>query len=368
MIVISTYSIVLTLFLLANVIYGIALLLKIFAVNEMEFTEATPKRFISILIPFRNEFSNLKKLIDSILSIDYPLEQFEVIFIDDLSDDNGAMEIQRLMSGEHVKFQVIRNSTEYPGKKSAIELGIIHAKGQFIATTDADCQIDSSWLSVIDNYFQLGYHFLIGFVDYRLDGSLLSMLQWVEVNAINTLNLGAKRPLFCNGANLAYRKSDFQSLGGYRDNRQIPSGDDTFLLDAFIHKFGTDKIAYLTTSSVKTEFEINTKAILNQKIRWASKWKMSGAKVLKIWAVGIFMYYLILLCTTPYLIIKAWDWVVMAFLMKLYVDYKMVQKSPTFKVFSVYKFIVCQFIYPLYVTFFSIASNFGKYNWKGRIQ
>ena len=45
---------------------------------------------ISIIISAKNETENIENLIDSIKSLDYPIELFEVIIVDDNSTDRTA--------------------------------------------------------------------------------------------------------------------------------------------------------------------------------------------------------------------------------------------------------------------------------------
>ena len=47
-----------------------------------------PKTSFSIIVPFRNEAENLPKLLHTLSFLDYPNELFEVILVDDESDDN----------------------------------------------------------------------------------------------------------------------------------------------------------------------------------------------------------------------------------------------------------------------------------------
>jgi glycosyltransferase involved in cell wall biosynthesis len=51
--------------------------------------KSTPTTGFSILIPIRNEAKNLPKLLDSIAQLNYPAELFELILIDDFSEDNS---------------------------------------------------------------------------------------------------------------------------------------------------------------------------------------------------------------------------------------------------------------------------------------
>ena len=47
--------------------------------------DAVPKTFFSIVVPFRNERENLPVLLDSIRKLQYPIDLFEIILVDDFS-------------------------------------------------------------------------------------------------------------------------------------------------------------------------------------------------------------------------------------------------------------------------------------------
>ena len=50
-----------------------------------------PKTSLSIIIPARNEASNIENCINSILENNYPTALFEIIVVDDHSEDETAM-------------------------------------------------------------------------------------------------------------------------------------------------------------------------------------------------------------------------------------------------------------------------------------
>src|ERR1700733_1631657 len=52
--------------------------------------EYIPSTFISIVVPARNEYNNIGGCIESLLSQKYPAELFEIIVVDDHSEDNTA--------------------------------------------------------------------------------------------------------------------------------------------------------------------------------------------------------------------------------------------------------------------------------------
>jgi cellulose synthase/poly-beta-1,6-N-acetylglucosamine synthase-like glycosyltransferase len=72
-----------------------------------------------------------------------------------------------------------------------------------------------------------------------------------------------------SGQNLAYRKSEFDRIGGFSPVLHQISGDDMYLIQSISkHKraiFNTSRTGFVTTAPVST-----LKMYLNQRIRWAS--------------------------------------------------------------------------------------------------
>ncbi|HEY4789172.1 MAG TPA: glycosyltransferase, partial [Bacteroidales bacterium] len=99
--------------------------------------------FTSIIVPVRDEEENIKLLLDDLTSQNYPLEQFEIILVDDHSSDN-SVQLAKEYPASNLKIQTL--PTDSNGKKAALRLGIQEAKGELIITTDADCRRGSGWL------------------------------------------------------------------------------------------------------------------------------------------------------------------------------------------------------------------------------
>ncbi len=57
------------------------------------------KTKFSVIVPFRNEAKNLPNLIKTIQLLQYPKELFEVIFVDDASEDSSEKTIRDLLKG-----------------------------------------------------------------------------------------------------------------------------------------------------------------------------------------------------------------------------------------------------------------------------
>ena len=80
-------TIVLYLIILSYCFAIIALIYGFTKVNTIEYTGLTPKTKFSIIVPFRNEAENLPILLESLSKLNYPMELFEVILVDDFSEE-----------------------------------------------------------------------------------------------------------------------------------------------------------------------------------------------------------------------------------------------------------------------------------------
>jgi glycosyltransferase involved in cell wall biosynthesis len=118
------------------------------------------KTFISVLIPARNEAENIGTCLESILVGNFPKTHYEIIVIDDYSEDETA-QIVLNYSKNHANIRLIKLSEHqnpeeinFSPKKKAIEIAIKQAKGTLIVTTDADCVVLPDWLSLIVGAFE----------------------------------------------------------------------------------------------------------------------------------------------------------------------------------------------------------------------
>ena len=92
---------VLLLFLYAALITQLAF--GISKINKQKTIEiSSPKTTFSIVVPFRNEAENLPLLLESLEKLKYPTELFEVILVDDESQDKFQV--------SSFKFQVVQKS------------------------------------------------------------------------------------------------------------------------------------------------------------------------------------------------------------------------------------------------------------------
>jgi GT2 family glycosyltransferase len=117
---------------------------------------------VSIIIPTHNRKEKIVTLINSIMKSAYPLNEIEVIVIDDASSDGTSEIIKKL----YWSVEVIRNDIElFPSK--CRNLGIERSKGDFVFFVDDDIVLDENTIrelvTVLANYNKLG---LVGPIMY----------------------------------------------------------------------------------------------------------------------------------------------------------------------------------------------------------
>jgi glycosyltransferase involved in cell wall biosynthesis len=111
--------------------------------------QATP--FVSVIIPTRNMRETLKPAIESLFRQSYPKERYEIIVVDNSSNDGTEEMVASLQQDAPCALRFFRKADEGPG--SARNLGIMNARGDVIAFTDADCEPAGDWLECMTAAF-----------------------------------------------------------------------------------------------------------------------------------------------------------------------------------------------------------------------
>ncbi len=107
---------------------------------------------ISLIIPCYNEEQNVAQAIENAYLQDYP-GKMEIIVVDDGSRDNTRAICEILKeNGKDRKIIALHKSNG--GKASAINLGLDHAKGKIIITTDGDSHFNRDCVSSIIHEFK----------------------------------------------------------------------------------------------------------------------------------------------------------------------------------------------------------------------
>ena len=176
---------------------------------------------LSIIIPAFNEEESIKPLVSLIFSnIEKKIEDFEVILIDDGSDDKTWNEIVKA-SQEFNNIVSVKLLENY-GKSDALDAGFKICKGDYVLTMDADLQDDPSeifplYLMIKDNNYDL----VSGWKKKRND-PLSKTVPSKFFNLVTRLFSGIRLNDFNCGIKI-YRKEVINSINLYGEmHRYIP--------------------------------------------------------------------------------------------------------------------------------------------------
>ena len=229
---------------------------------------------VSVVIAARNEYHNLSKNLENILTQDYP--DFEVVVVNHASTDETKYYLEE-MKGKfpHLKtVQIDRDLNFFSGKKFPLSIGIKSAKNDILLLTDADCSPASNkWIAnMAANYSHASTEVVLGYGPYKKTKGFVNLLIRYDsfLVAMQYLSFALTGlPYMGVGRNLSYRKSLFLKNKGFISHYKIPSGDD----DLFINAVATRKNCRIEISPetfVQSQAKITFKEWSQQKRRHLS--------------------------------------------------------------------------------------------------
>ncbi|MBI9042604.1 glycosyltransferase [Lutibacter sp.] len=336
-----------------------------------------PKNTFSIVIAFKNEVENLPNLLQSISKINYPANLFEILLVNDNSIDGFEKIITNFINQNPQLPIVLLNNKRISNspKKDAISTGIQNSTFDWIVSTDADCEVPINWLQNFNQVIEEKKPFLISApVSFNNKNSFLFHFQ--NLNFISLIGstiggFGIKKPFMCNGANLCYSKKIFIELNGFAGNENIASGDDIFLLEKMTEKYPI-KTHFLKSEDaiVLTNSEKTWKQFLNQQIRWASKSTSYKNNFAKFVGITVFAENLLVLLTITMALLNPLYWKIgfIIFIQKTLFDFILINKTAQFlkNKKSLKYFPIISLLYPFFIIFIAVITNFKKYEWKGK--
>ena len=227
---------------------------------------------VSVLISIRNEENHIERLLNNLQSQIYPNDKIEFILVNDHSTDNTLSLLQK---SNLQNLKVLNMPKNKFGKKNAISMAVSIAEGDIILASDADCSFSSNWVqAMVSCFINDNVKLVSGPVTFNKKKGVFQALQALEFTSLIGSGAGAigiQTPIFCNGANMAYRKDVFLQVNNFK-SENIASGDDVFLLHYIKAKysnsifFAKDKNAIVMTESTK-----NIRQFVNQRKRWVAK-------------------------------------------------------------------------------------------------
>lgn len=128
------------------------------------------QKLISVVVPCYNEEAVLGKFYEEVTRVvkEMPEVKFEYVFVDDGSSDGTLKELEKLAKkDERVRFVSFARNF---GKEGALLAGLEYAKGDYIATMDADLQDPPALLPEMYEYVKDGEYDCVGTRRVNRDG------------------------------------------------------------------------------------------------------------------------------------------------------------------------------------------------------
>ena len=193
----------------------------------------------SVVIPARNEAETLPALLLALKA--QRLQPREIIVVDNASSDATA----QVAAGYGAR--VLHCAR--PGVAHARQMGLEHAAGDWIATTDADSVPQANWLWALDQAASPGVTGLYGPMQFLpLPGHVsprAARLSGLGYRAFLGVMAALGRPN-CGGANMAFPRTAALMSGGYPDTE----AREDILLGAALKRLG--EVAYVPGALVHT--------------------------------------------------------------------------------------------------------------------
>ncbi len=252
---------------------------------------------ITLLVPVRNGVDELAALLQDLHAQDHPHELTQVIVIDDHSEEP----VQRLVGSMARQWPQLRylRLEEGVGKKAAITAGVRAAQHDLVLLTDADARCGAGRVAAVAAAFQARPCDLLLLPVRTVGDGLCGVVQEEEQAALLAALVGTwseGRPMLANGANLAFRRSAFEAVGGYHGDVR-DSGDDVFLLQRMRRAGRPVEVALDPALWVRVQAAPTCGEAVTQRLRWAGKMGavrdpvaslVSMVALLLPWALAVF--------------------------------------------------------------------------------
>jgi cellulose synthase/poly-beta-1,6-N-acetylglucosamine synthase-like glycosyltransferase len=331
-------------------------------------------RIVSIIVAARNEEVTIKQCIEKCVTQDYPLDKFEVIVVNDRSEDATAQIVEKI-STVHTNVRLI-NISELPeeysksGKKHALQKGIENSKGEIILLTDADCLPSTGWIKSIVQRFEEEVGVVVGHSPIKGNGFINRLVQLdnLSIIAVGAGGIGGGYPILSVGRNFAYRRNVFDEIDGFEKIKDFSSGDDDLLL-MLVRKHTKWKIGFVSDpeSFVYTLPPTSLTDAIKQRMRWASK-GLHYTIPMTLSLVMVFLYNLFLFVTIPLFFMNLFQSAVPIYslIIKTITDFiiiyqaaRLLNESRLIKYFP-----LAALVHIPYLLFFGLYGTFGKVQWK----
>lgn len=322
-----------------------------------------PIEGITVLIPFRNEYANLKHLLTQIGELKTNPVKF--IFINDHSEDNW----HELMDAHKSDLiEVISLDQDKQGKKSAIYEGVKRVSTKFVLCWDADITFGKDYFEHILNLKTADLLILPVHFTSKTIFQSAGEIDFYLANFVNQASSYWLRPIMCNGANLLFDKQSYLEVIQLEKHQNVLSGDDMFLLRNMQKSNKNIQLVSGDQCSISTESPKSIKEFFHQRNRWFGKSFLIHDGLLNLWAGIQFAFSVSYLFLFTYWLVEDVQLMLVLLLIKTGIDllflsayFAAIRKLKLLLLIPIYGII-----FPIYNLVLLCLYFCSNHTWKGR--
>jgi len=180
-----------------------------------------PRKFVDIVIPFNNEYLNLRILLPKILKVIKKNKylKFRLIFVDDGSTDNGSVLINKFKK-KYKFMHLIINQKKF-GQTYSYTRYLKKFNSEYFIRMDADNQDDPQHITKIAKFIRNGYELILTERKLRKHSIFMIILTFLY-NKLIALLLNVKLKNYSSSMACFKRKFISAQNFGFNDHRYLP--------------------------------------------------------------------------------------------------------------------------------------------------
>ncbi len=226
---------------------------------------------VSILVCARNEEANLKDCLDSLLQINYPSEKVEILVGDDNSEDGTAAIVAAYdQAHDHIHPVFIEEEKDLLIAKGNVLSQLVDASSHdYQVIIDADMIVTKDWLWHMVSALVQGKDMVSGYTQVKASNSIanLQFIDWQSVLFVMKVMADLIRPISILGNNMAFKKSAYDKVGGFRGLGPTDV-EDLGLLQQFQQQGLKTTQLLASGGQAYTKPQLTFDELLTQRCRW----------------------------------------------------------------------------------------------------
>ena len=180
---------------------------------------------ISVVIPTFNGLPWLLKSLEGLERQRYPYDEFEVVVVDDGSEDGTLQELQAFQKRSRLHLAPLRQCNRGPA--AARNAGLKIAKGDLIAYLDSDCVPEPDWLTTLKQSFS--EEPIVGVGGLRRLQPTTLVNRYLAFYRIFEPKVHRGEVLYLVTGNCCFQRTALLEVGGFNEAFTKPGGEEVEL-------------------------------------------------------------------------------------------------------------------------------------------